>query len=236
MIVINHLTRMSRGYICVAGIDLKTGEHIRPTVPRDRLSSRLLTRHGGPFDIGNIINLAEIRPEPDPPHVEDRLISPDKIIFEGVASAEEFWRILRNVSKHKLEDIFGAELKNIGGSNYGTDAGQGQASLGCLLPYDRPKLYVKDQHSDRPQIRMWFKDGQLNVDAPVNDLRLYSEDHFSNDMESLDRVRELIKSSEGIILSLGLTRAWASSAQFEPVHWLQVNNIHLIENPIWQLA
>lgn len=50
-IAVNHLTRMQPGYICVAGIDLETGSHVRPVLPSGRLSAALLRRNGGPFDI-----------------------------------------------------------------------------------------------------------------------------------------------------------------------------------------
>ena len=35
-IVVNHLTRMQRGYICVAGINPDTGHHVRPIPENDR--------------------------------------------------------------------------------------------------------------------------------------------------------------------------------------------------------
>jgi hypothetical protein len=50
-IVVNHLTRMQLGYICVAGVDVSSGQHIRPVL-RSRLNVDLLARNGGPFDLG----------------------------------------------------------------------------------------------------------------------------------------------------------------------------------------
>ena len=46
-IVINHLTRMRRGYICTAGIDLANGQHVRPIPRSGDLRYRDLATHGG---------------------------------------------------------------------------------------------------------------------------------------------------------------------------------------------
>jgi hypothetical protein len=41
---------------------------------------------------------------------------------------------------------------------------------------------------------------------------------------------------DGTVLSVGLTRKFRSSDQYEPRHWLQVNNIHIQEDPAWLLG
>ena len=55
-IVVNHLTRMQPGYICVAGIDVQDNEHIRPVLGRARLTVDLLARNGGAFDVVALSN------------------------------------------------------------------------------------------------------------------------------------------------------------------------------------
>jgi hypothetical protein len=52
-IIVNHLTRMQPGYICVAGVDVSSGQHVRPEL-RGRLTTDLLTLNGGPFDIASL--------------------------------------------------------------------------------------------------------------------------------------------------------------------------------------
>jgi len=39
-----------------------------------------------------------------------------------------------------------------------------------------------------------------------------------------------------MILSVGLTRPFAPSSESEEVHWLQVNNVHFEDDPVWQLG
>jgi hypothetical protein len=78
-------------------------------------------------------------------------------------------------------------------------------------------------------------DGELDVDAPVTDLRLYTEDHYSPQISLVGEIQQKIRTSQGLILSVGLTRAFAAVPEQPPVHWLQINNLHFQEQPVWQL-
>jgi hypothetical protein len=234
-VVINHLTRMERGYICVAGINLATLQHLRLVLRRERLKTRFLARYGGPFDIGRILAFRHGRPRPKPPHVEDYVISISQLIFKAVAESEQYWEMLKDISKTGLKDIFGSSLRQFGTSSCGTAPGQGEASLGCLRLKKRPEIYFGGRPG-RSQVRMRLTDGELDVDAPVTDLRLYAEDHYSPQISLVEEVQQKIRTSQGLILSVGLTRAFAAAPDQPPVHWLQINNLHFQEQPVWQLG
>ena len=49
----------------------------------------------------------------------------------------------------------------------------------------------------------------------------------------LKDVRARIAQGVGVILSVGLTRPWQKAGEEVERHWLQVNNIHLQDNPVW---
>jgi hypothetical protein len=151
-VVINHLTRMERGYICVAGINPATSQHLRLVLRRERLKTRYLTRYGGPFDIGHIVASRHGRPRPKPPHVEDYVISISQLTSKAVAEPEQYWEMLKDISKTGLKDIFGSSLRQFGASSCGTAPGQGEASLGCLRLKKRPEIYLSGRPG-RPQIR-----------------------------------------------------------------------------------
>jgi hypothetical protein len=234
-VVINHLTRMERGYICVAGIDLTTSQHLRLVLQRERLKTRLLARYGGPFDIGHIVAFRRCRHRPMPPHVEDFVIAVSRVTLKAVADPAQYWEVLKNISKTGLKDIFGNSLQQFGASAYGTAPGQGEASLGCLRLKKRPEIYL-DGRPERPRIRMRLTDGELYVEAPVTDLRLYGEDHYRPQVSKVEEVQQKIRTSQGLILSVGLTRAFAAAPDQPPVHWLQVNNLHFQEQSVWRLG
>ncbi|MBW2063284.1 MAG: hypothetical protein JRI95_17210 [Deltaproteobacteria bacterium] len=218
----------------MAGIAIGTKQHIRPVLGTENLTISLLARNAGPFDMGNMVQLGTIIHKPDPPHTEDYLFEPSECLLKGVAR-ETFWEVLERISKNRLKEIFGDDLRHIGQSLYGTDPGCGQASLGCLRLNRKPSLYVDTGRSGKPQVRLNFTDGELHVNAGITDIRFYEIDDYSPKEKIINDTKTQIKASSAIIISLGLSRPFASSSQFDPVNWLQVNNIHFRENPVWQL-
>lgn len=235
-IVVNHLTRMHGGLICVAGVDLETHEHVRPLLGDQHLPFYFLARYGGPFDIAGIVDLGAARHKPDPPHVEDYVFVASRAKVRRRASAQEFWSLLEALAKPALGEIFGEALRAVGRARYATDAGQGPASLGCLRPNRPPELYLATGRDGKPQIRMRFGDGQIEADAGVTDLRLRQPNHTTPDGQKVRAVARMIGGSDEVILSLGLTRKFRPSEKSDYFHYLQVNNVHLKEDPAWPLG
>jgi hypothetical protein len=235
-IVVNHLTRMQQGYFCVAGLDVNTHEHVRPVLPGQRLPTSLLKRYGGPFDMGVIVELGAVNATPQRPDVEDYVFERAKLRAAGTDDPGKFWRRLQQVARTRLRDIFGDALIPRGASSCAVDVGKGDASLGCLAPSEPPSLYVRSRPGRSDQIRMRVSDGYFNLDLGVTDIRLYGADHVTPNTEIVRRVAKRLQGGSETVLSVGLTRAYASSPDFSPVHWLQVNNVHLKDNPLWQLG
>ncbi|MBI4669463.1 MAG: hypothetical protein HY747_09845 [Elusimicrobia bacterium] len=229
-IVVNHLTKMSPGYICVAGIDLETGRHVRPALGK-RLETKLLACHGGPFDIASICNLGPVIPTPQRPEVEDCRFSPDRVKSLGTMDPNEFWQRLSRIASKNLIDIFGKDLKARGPKSCGVDVERGNASLGCLILEEIPKFHLRPGLAGHKQIRLAISDGTFNLDLGVNDIRFYRKDHSAPDEEVVSRAESALAEGDPFILSVGLTRPFAASGQ-KPLHWLQVNNIHFKSNII----
>jgi hypothetical protein len=83
---------------------------------------------------------------------------------------------------------------------------------------------------------MRFSDGALKVDVSVTDIRLYGTDHLTPDETMVEQVNERIRQGVNVILSVGLGRQYAAAPGVAPRHWLQVNNIHLADQPVWLLG
>jgi hypothetical protein len=230
-IVVNHLTRMQHGYICVAGIDPRTGEHIRPVLERDRLRYTELARHGGPFDIACIVDLGRTSYVGHAPEVEDyRFVLRNARVY-GQVPAQEFWDLLKRVSKTRLRDIFGDDLYRQG-PTFAVDEGKGQASLGCLLLARPPVLHV----TPSGDVRLGFNAGPDGPSIKVTDLRFYEGEPARPRPGIVERFTERMAQGEGVILGVGLSRARVLSLSGDAVarHWLQVNNIYLEGGPVWQ--
>jgi len=221
--------------MCAAGIDLDTEQHIRPVSARGRLSTNLLTNYDGPFGMAVALDIGTPSPLNNKPQVEDHIIDPTKIKSIGTLPPGKFWKLLTRVADRKLIDIFGQDLIRLGSSSCGVEVGKGSASLGCLIPASRPYLYIRKRSNRNDQVRMQLDDGDFFLDCGVTDIRLYGEDHVTPDDRMVRRIEKRLKGDEQVILSMGLTRAYASSSDFDPVHWLQINNIHFKDDPTWQL-
>jgi len=233
-IVVNHLTRMRQGFMCVAGVDTETGKHMRPVLRRGSLPTQLLARRGGPFDMGVVVVLRGARCVATPPEVEDHLFNPKHVQVLRTMGDKEFWMLLVGLARRKLRDLFGPDLIARGQYSCAVDCGKGCASLGCLIPSGRPHLYVT-RSPRKNAIKMAITDGEFDLKLSVTDIRLYAPDHVTVDEQAVARAAGLLWSGSGVILSVGLTRPFSGSLA-KPVHWLQVNNIHLQENPVWQLG
>jgi len=236
-IVVNHLTRMRAGYICVAGVDVETGKHVRPVLAEGALPIDLLLRYGGPFDMARMVDLGAVRSSPEKPHVEDRVIVPSRLRSTGPLPAAEFWSVLQGLCGQTLRAIFGDDLVRVGGQSWAVPAGKGGVSLGCLRPKRGPSLrYLAAGRSGRPEVRIALDDAGMTLNAPVTDIRLYGDDHLTPRPDLVDSVARRLRRGEGVILGLGLTRPFASKPEADPLCWLQVTNIHLEGDPAWQLG
>jgi len=225
---------MQRGFICVAGLDLKSRQHIRPVMQR-RLSTDFLLQQRGPFEMAHEVDIGAVEKIGSPPEIEDHTFDHRHALSVRTLKPGDFWNLLRLASQPHLGDIFGAELSATGFA-CSVPSGRGKASLGCIVPVGRPTLYSNARLERADQIRMRFSDGVLRVDAAVTDIRLFANDYVTPDMDVMKRVNERIQAGIGVILSVGLTRPFTPSPELAPQHWLQVNNIHLEDNPIWPLG
>ena len=228
-IVINHLTRMQRGFICVAGIRQPDGPHVRPVLARQRLSVDLLERNGGPFDIANLVDLGQCQASPNPPEVEDHVFDPAQAHIVNALSGDAFWQQLDGIAQDTLNELFGEALHEQS-SGAAVDVGTGNHSLGCLRP-SSVALYVNGWG----KLRAGMSDGVFALDLSVTDLRLYEEDNRTVREDLVNDVQQRIESGVPVVVSVGLARAFTATGDMQARHWLQVNNIHLEDNPSWRL-
>jgi hypothetical protein len=230
-ILVNHLTRMQPGYVCVAGINVDTEEHVRPVLRRGRLTTGLTKPNGGPLDIGAVVDLGPTTYAGLAPELEDYRFDPARARWLFDDDPHDFWNLLDGVAQENLEDIFGSALE-LWDESGTVDVGEGRASLGCLKPEKQPWLYA----DHRGTVRMVLDHLTPSVDLTVNDLRLYERDHKTPRRDLVQSLQRRLEAGVEVILSVGLTRPWRKRGDDAERHWLQVNNIHLKDYPLWQLA
>ncbi|NWJ97058.1 MAG: hypothetical protein HXX20_14840 [Chloroflexi bacterium] len=230
MIVVNHLTRVQVGVVCVAGIDIERMRHVRPVISGSRLTSRLLVGNGGCFELGYLVDLGQAEYVGQPPELEDYHFDTRKVFQRGKVSASRFWQLLQKVSRGSLAELFGSALHPYGRGGV-VEVGMGEASLGLLKLEHTPELYL-DEHG---RIRIGFSDGKFKMDLSVTDLRLYQEDFKTPKRELVEKVAGWCRAEPGtgMFLSVGLSRAWQKPDDSRERHWLQANNLHFEQHPVW---
>jgi hypothetical protein len=230
-ILVNHLTRMQPGYFCAAGIGLETGTHVRPVLRRGRLTTDLLSTNGGPFDIGSVLDLGPTTNAGHAPELEDHRFDTAGVRWLYDDGADDYWDALEAVARESLEEIFGPALE-LWDESGTVDLGEGHASLGCLRPEKQPWMYV----DHRGTVRLVLDYLMPSVDLSVTDLRLYERDGRTPRRDLVRSMQKRLEAGVEAILSVGLTRPWQKWNDAAERHWLQLNNIHLKDDPLWQLG
>jgi hypothetical protein len=195
------------------------------------LSVDLLQRRGGAFGIATVVDLGTTQPRGTPPETEDQLFDPNQVTVVRELTPGRFWNLLKAVSQRRLTDVFGHDLK-AQRSGCAVDEGTGIASLGCVRPLTRPKIFINGWG----KIRASVSDGSFDVDLSVTDARLYKDDQQTPRTTLVAEVQRRIGRGVGVMLSVGLARAFQVSGDTARRHWLQVNNIHLEDDPTWKGA
>ena len=227
-IVINHLTRMGAPRICVAGIDPTTNEHVRPvTDGRETLGRELLESEGGPFGLGAVVDIGEARPVPSPPETEDHLFSVPAATAVGQLSAGQYLGLLEDIAHDDLEAIFGPALERRGGS-YAIDEHTGEVSLGVLRPKLPPTLHV-DGYG---KLRMTLSDVEDPPRIVVTDIRFVEADHQTVRGDLVEAVNRRLSQETPALLMVGLARAWQAAGDDRARHWLQINGVCLLDDPL----
>lgn len=227
-IVINHLTRMDAPRICIAGIDPHTGLHVRPTTGASQpLTRNLLMEQGGPLALGSLIELGYVRPDPKQPETEDHLFRPEKAQRLGQLTPNRYLELLLEHAGDRLETIFGDALVRHDW-NYAVDKGHGTASLGILRARRKPDIEL-DRYG---KLRLRLNDEDKPAFLSVTDLRFVEADHKTIRRSLVEDVKERMRKGVGVLLMLGLARAFQRSNDDCERHWLQVNGICMMDRPL----
>jgi len=218
-IVLLDVTAMSGDAVCVAGIDLSTGETLRLNDPQP--TRGMLRRFGGLVP-GDVIRVDWQRARKVTlPHVEDGDWKPHALKkLQPLAFAD----VVQLVSRQAFDSIEGAFGKYFykGKENHAWKPGEGSRSLATL----RVQYVRADSPDDR--LRMALRDLR---DAywrgiPFQDLIVRSHATQCRACEGtyLQRVRTEFHGNK-VLVRVGLTRPFAPDKDHPEGCWLQVTNV-----------
>jgi hypothetical protein len=226
-IVVDHLARLEDGSVAVAGID-NEHQHVAPR-SAGSWTTAATTRAGGPFGVGELVDLGFSRRVGLPPAVEEREVDESILRPLGRMSDGDFWSLLEILGQDSLPAIFGDDLVRQPTGSASVPEGRGKASLGVLRCPGPAELFVRGG-----QLRMGLDDlGIGALDLAVFDFRL--RDEHGVPIDALWKViRRRVSAGEPVLLSVGLTRPFNGS------HWLRIDNIHFRDyfddHPVFRFA
>ncbi|MEO8493851.1 MAG: hypothetical protein ABI614_02190 [Planctomycetota bacterium] len=223
-IIVNHLTRMQKGFMCVAGIEPDTGRHIRPVLDR-QMRVEMLACHGGPFELRRVIDLGETTFAGRMPEIEDQLFRVEQVRVESEMDAGSFYELMAAGAANRLAELFGPELVHVG-RTCGVPERRGIRSLGCYWA-NGCCLHLDASEAGSPRVRLTCDSDFGPLRLPVTDIGLFGSDHVTPDASQINLFASRLAPLDRILLSIGLSRAYRRSAEQSPMHWLQVNNLHL---------
>ena len=195
-----------------------------------QLRRALLCSEGGPFSLGAVVELGSTRSRGVVPQVEDVTFIPRQVKPEKMLDGVKFGEIIKSVAKSSLRKIFGDDLVSERSTSAAVPEGAGKASLGVLRVEGDANLRSSMPFGEY-EIRFTFADPDLGeLSLKVNDLRLWKTDHVTPAFSKIEDIRTRLTDC---LVAVGFTRAYRVSSYPGPRHWLQVNNIFPIDDPLW---
>ncbi|MBK8605030.1 MAG: hypothetical protein IPN87_18895 [Saprospiraceae bacterium] len=216
-IVITDLTRFSEGktIVCIAGIEVTTGECIRPVPYLEKSTCEKYKILPGTILSGEFSMPSSI----EKPHTEDRKYK--NMMNNGFCGLAEFRNILERSASNNVHEGFNTDLgysqKKL------LEDYEGEKSIITIQLNPKDLSIVKDKYG---KITVHFMDssGRSFQYLPITDLGFHDYAMFKNGIENLDSLNKFINSQDELFLRIGLTRL------YQGYYWMQVNGIYTFPN------
>lgn len=219
-IIITDLTRFKNaGLVCTAGINLQTGQCIRPMPYIDDATRARLNLQPGSILRGTFTRAPSI----DAPHIEDHNYKDTNYI--GQCSEQDFKKALELSQKQCISSGFNFDLS--AGDKVLPIEHRNSIPQSIITIRIEPRDFeiVEDQYNPG-KIKAHFRDsrGARFRFISITDLGFYDyarEHHDAGDLWSLNH---FIRRQTDLFLRVGLSRAYQSGNRNG--YWLQINGIY----------
>jgi len=216
-VLITEVTRMSGGRVCVAAIDVHSGDMVRPLQPLGANWEEDKWVNKGFMKVGNVLALrSAAQGKSDYPHAtEDYRVAHVRLL--GDVDTADLYAACVETADANIKEIFSDEVED----NKYVEAKTECRSLGCVIvPKNRLNLSVSY--------------GKVHVNMRFSAFDWYSPSVTELGLKAIsaDDAKEVLKDRiaaavEPVAVRLGLARAWAGTdGSYNPKRcYLQVNGI-----------
>ncbi|QIQ20239.1 hypothetical protein [Zophobihabitans entericus] len=222
-IIVTDLTRFSTDEkVCIAAIDISTGECFRPMPYIKSAKCKALKIHPGAIFVG----VLDFKKPKEAPHVEDASYS--KLGFSRACSSEEFRMVLENSLTNSISKGFGFTFEK--GQKHIPSNQKVHCSIITIKINPKQLSIFEDQFkAGKIKATLIDNDGQVFSYLPITDRGFHDYAKKHQDNGKLNEITEFISNQEIIYLRIGLSRAY-QSPNGKSGYWLQINGIYTYPN------
>lgn len=219
-IIVTDLTRFGedKDILCMAGIDINTGECIRP-MPYLKIATvekyQILPGFKLNFDSSPKLDATR-------PHSEDHVVN-GKYSSYGACTEEEFLNILERSTSDSLSEGFNFDF-NKSDHKYKRKipanlADEIQSSIVTIeIEPGSFKLFEDDYNPGKVKVSFKSPEGLWFRYVPITDFGFYT--YIKNGMNDLHEIESYINNSEKVFLRIGLGR------EYQDGFWVQANGVY----------
>lgn len=228
-IVLTDVTAMGGDSVCVAGIDVETGETLRLSNPQP---TRVMATELG-FAPGEVIRVDWGRLErPVAPHVEDGVWQTRSVEKRARLADAQLASMLAATAFDGVREAFGDAIVKARNNNHGWPARDGARSLATIRArYVRFEQVVERRHDgiEVARIRVSLRD-RSNMfwgRIPFQDLTVRAHTYDCDDCKGEGHMHQLRAEFEAnrCLVRVGLTRPYPPDDPDVARCWLQVTNV-----------
>jgi hypothetical protein len=217
MIIITDLTRFHGDKVCIAGINPKTYNCIRPRPYIQERSCRDLNIFPGSKLKGDFVPFSDLKR----PHTEDTNYKNLKL--GEPCTSDEFYNLLSETEKDSIAEGFEKELE------------PGQKHIPVENPPDHSLITIQVDPDSISFIENKFRPGEVKIHftdrsglrfeyMPINDLGYYNYMQSKGIGSFIFKINPFIQKQEEVFFRIGLTREY--QIKDKNGYWIQVNGIY----------
>jgi hypothetical protein len=217
-IIVTDLTRFKKpDTVCTAGIDINSGECLRPMPYLSSARCAELNFQPGAILEGDLT----LNPNATKPHIEDAGYK--KLSYLGPSTADQFKAILNNSLSASVSSGFGFVF-SIGQKHIPININANCSII--TIKVDSHQIQIHEDQYNPGKVKCSFtdQDGHQFRYLPITDRGFYDYAQRHRNDGRLHELESFIYSQNEIYLRIGLSRAYSISDRNG--YWLQVNGIY----------
>ena len=220
-LIVTDLTRFVKDdIVCIAGIDVKSKQCIRPLPYLAKSECKRLKLLPGAILEGKFTKLKKV----DKPHTED--MNYEGLSFKGPCTSEEFESVLKTATYSSINEGFDNKIP-LGTKVIPHDDPPSRSIITMRLKSNQ--IEIVRNAFDPKSLRLNIKDndGRKYVYLPITDLGFHNlAVSKQKDPDYTDELNEFISSQKKIYLRVGLGRRYKNPDDGRDGFWIQVNGIY----------